>query len=63
VRKKLAQLEVKHDRIWVSFHPSRWREVERLTGKAMVPVIVDVDRVINESEVICKYLEENYGKR
>lgn len=61
VRKKLRQLGVKHEKIWVGFHPSRWAEVEKLTGKAMVPVIVDNDKVINESEVICQYLEEHYG--
>ena len=63
VRRKLAQLGVEYDKIWVSFHPGRWREVEELTGKAMVPVLVDGDKVINESEVICEYLEEKYGKR
>ena len=62
VRKKLGRLGVEHEKVWVGFHPSRWQEVEKLTGKAMVPVIVDGDKVINESEVICKYLEESYGK-
>jgi glutathione S-transferase len=62
VRKKLRQLDVKHKKIWVSFHPDRWVEVEKLTGKAMVPVLIDGDRVINESAVICDYLEENYGR-
>jgi glutathione S-transferase len=61
VRKKLRQLGVEHEKVWVGFHPSRWQEVEKLTGKAMVPVIVDGDKVINESEVICEYLDENYG--
>ncbi len=62
VRKKLRQLGIKYDRVWVGFHPRRWAEVEELTGKAMVPVLVDGDRVINESAVICEYLEAHYGK-
>ena len=62
VRKKLRQLGVEHERVWVGFHPDRWQEVEKLTGKAMVPVLVDGDKVINESDVICDYLDENYGK-
>ena len=61
-RAKLRRLGVRHEKIWVGFHPSRWEEVEKLTGKAMVPVLVDGDKVINESDVICEYLEENYGK-
>jgi glutathione S-transferase len=61
VRRKLKELGVECERVWVGFHPSRWAEVERLTGKAMVPVIVDGDRVINESAVICEYLEKEYG--
>lgn len=61
VRKKLSRLGIKHEKIWVGFHPSRWEEVEKLTGKAMVPVLVDGDMAINESEVICEYLEKNYG--
>lgn len=61
VRKKLSRLGIKHEKIWVGFHPSRLKEVERLTGKAMVPVLVDGDMAINESEVICEYLEKNYG--
>ncbi|RJP75271.1 MAG: glutaredoxin [Candidatus Abyssobacteria bacterium SURF_17] len=60
VRKKLRQLGIKHERVWVGFHPDRWAEVEQLTGKAMVPVLVDGEKVINESAVICDYLEENY---
>lgn len=62
VRVKLKRLGIEHEKVWVSFHPSRWTEVEKLTGKAMVPVIVDGDKVVNESEAICEYLEENYGK-
>lgn len=62
VRKKLRRLGVRHEKVWVGFHPSRWEEVEKLTGKAMVPVLVDGDKVINESDVICEYLEKNYGK-
>ncbi|MBI4832952.1 MAG: glutathione S-transferase N-terminal domain-containing protein [Candidatus Lindowbacteria bacterium] len=61
VRRKLRQLGLKHERVWVGFQPKRWSEVERLTGKAMVPVLVDGDKIINESEVICDYLENNYG--
>ena len=62
VRKKLRQLKIKHKRVWVGFHSGRWAEVEKLTGKAMVPVLVDGDKVITESAVICEYLETNYGK-
>ncbi len=60
VRRKLKQLGVEYEGIWVGFHPRRWAEVEQLTGKAMVPVLVDGDKVINESAVICNYLENNY---
>jgi glutaredoxin 3 len=63
VRKKLKQLNIDHEKVWVGFHPSRWAEVEKLTGKAMVPVLVDGDKVINESAVICDYLEKTYGRR
>lgn len=61
VRKKLRQLGIKHEKVSVGFHPSRWAEVERLTGKAMVPVLVDGEKIMNESAVICDYLEDNYG--
>lgn len=61
VRKKLKRLGIDYEKVWVGFHPGRWQEVERLTGKAMVPVLLDGDRVINESAVICDYLEKNYG--
>jgi len=62
VRRKLKLLGVGYERVWVGFHPARWAEVERLTGKQMVPVLVDGERAINESEVICEYLEKNYGR-
>ncbi len=61
VRKKLRQLGVGYEKVWVGFHSRRWEEVEQLTGKARVPVLVDEDKALNESEVICEYLEENYG--
>jgi len=61
VRRKLRQFGVPYQRVWVGFHPKRWAEVERLTGKQMVPVLVDDGRAINESDVICEYLEKNYG--
>ena len=61
VRKKLRRLGVEYETVWVGFHPSRLAEVKRLTGKAMVPALVDGDTILNESEVICQYLEERYG--
>lgn len=60
VRRKLRRLGIAYEGIWVGFHPRRWAEVEKLTGKAMVPVLVDDDKIINESAVICDYLENNY---
>ena len=61
VRKRLRQLGVAYDAVWVGFHPKRWAEVEKLTGEQMVPVLVDGGQAINESKVICEYLERNYG--
>jgi glutathione S-transferase len=63
VRKKLKQLGVSYEQVWVGFHPHRWAEVEKLTGKAMVPVLVDGDKVVTESMVICDYLDEKYGQQ
>ncbi len=61
VRRKLRHLDVACEKVWVGFHPSRWAEVERLTGKAMVPVLIDGEKVITESAVICEYLESGPG--
>jgi len=58
VRKKLRQLNIRHEKVWVGFHSARWAEVQRLTGKTMVPVLVDGETVITESAVICDYLEK-----
>ena len=40
VRRKLAQLGVEYDKIWVSFHPNRWREVEELTRNNTGTIII-----------------------
>lgn len=36
------------------------REVEEISGQGLVPVIVDGERVINDSQKIIDYLNENY---
>ena len=65
VRNKLEELDVSN----VS-HPSlqgsRNRErAKKLTAEVQFPLLVDTDRnvVMIESDDICKYLEEHYGKR
>lgn len=36
------------------------RKVKEISGQGLVPVIVDGERVINDSQVIIDYLNENY---
>jgi glutathione S-transferase len=43
---------------WVDIDPTDRSEVERVSGQPLVPVLVDGERVIADSTVIIRYLEE-----
>jgi len=43
---------------WVDVDPADRTEVDRVSGQSLVPVLVDGDRVVNDSTAILRYLEE-----
>jgi glutathione S-transferase len=43
---------------WVDVDPADRTEVDRASGQSLVPVLVDGDRVVNDSTEILRYLEE-----
>jgi len=43
---------------WVDVDPADRTEVDRVSGQSLVPVLVDGDRVVNDSTEILRYLEE-----
>ena len=42
---------------WIDVDPAERREVERVSGQSLVPVLVDDGRVVFDSTVILRYLE------
>ncbi|MFB6202974.1 MAG: glutathione S-transferase N-terminal domain-containing protein [Candidatus Nanohaloarchaea archaeon] len=62
VRKKLTQMQI--DFIARQVEPNgRREEVKELTGETQVPALKDPNtgKVMNESDDIIEYLEEQYG--
>jgi glutathione S-transferase len=43
---------------WVDVDPADRTDVDRVSGQSLVPVLVDGDRVVNDSTEILRYLEE-----
>jgi len=43
---------------WIDLDPADRSEVERLSGQSLVPVLIDDGRVVADSTVILRYLEE-----
>ncbi len=62
VKKHLARLDLEFVEIQVPRF-RRWRkDVQRLSGQRQVPVLVDGERVIADSQTICEYLSAQYGR-
>jgi glutathione S-transferase len=56
-------LALAHKRIavdWLDVDPDDRREVVRVSGQELVPVLVDGDHVLSDSPVILEYLEERF---
>lgn len=58
VRKKLDELGL--DFVVRTIDPDNRERVEEVSGQQEVPVLVDGEEVIKDSEKIINYLEENY---
>ena len=48
---------------WIDVDPDDRREVERVSGQPLVPVLVDDGRVVADSTKIMRYLEQRYPAR
>jgi len=57
-RVSLALAHKRLDIEWVDVDPADRTEVDRVSGQSLVPVLVDGDRVVNDSTEILRYLEE-----
>ena len=57
----LAHKGLEAESVWVD--PADRREVRRVSGQPLVPVLVDGDEVIPDSTRILGYLEEHYPQR
>lgn len=63
VKDVLAQLGLEYDEIQVAPFRMMRKEVKRLSGQRRVPVLVDGEHVIADSQAICGYLASRYGSR
>lgn len=61
VKKHLARLHLDYHEVHVPRLRALRRTVQQLSGQKRVPVLVDGDRVVADSQVICAYLTERYG--
>ena len=62
VKRHMDRLGLEYQQIQVlPFHGMR-KAVKRLSGQTGVPVLLDGDRVIVDSQIICDYLSTNYGR-
>lgn len=61
VRRKLDKLGLEYNSIRVSRSRKNRTEIIELSGQSLVPIIVDDGKVVNDSAVIVRYLEEKYG--
>jgi len=57
----LAHKGIEAESVWID--PSDRREVRRVSGQPLVPVLVDGDEVVADSTRILEYLEEHYQQR
>jgi uncharacterized protein (DUF302 family)/glutaredoxin len=60
VRAKLTALGVNYELVNVPASPKKRREVEKVAGTTAIPVLVDGERVISDSNEAISYLEREY---
>jgi glutaredoxin/uncharacterized protein (DUF302 family) len=60
VRAKLTELGVDYEVVNVSASAKRREELEEVAGTKAIPVLVDGERVISDSEEAISYLEQEY---
>ena len=58
VKDRLKELGLEFEIVIVPFSHHRRKIVQELSGQSLVPVIVDGDEVINDSQMILKYLSK-----
>ena len=60
VRAKLTELGIDYEIVNVSASGKRRAELEEVAGTKAIPVLVDGDRIITDSDEAISYLEHNY---
>lgn len=63
VKAQLKRLGLSYEEIKVPRFRGFRRQVQRLSGQNRVPVLVDGEKVIADSVVICNYLAQQYGSK
>ena len=63
VREKLAELGIIYEKIEVPSEREKRKEVFKLSGQYLVPVLHDGDTILSDEDEIIEYLERVYGKR
>ena len=61
VRAKLTELGVDYELVNVAASSKRRGELEKVAGTTAIPVLVDGERVVSDSDEAISYLEEKYG--
>ena len=63
VRAKLTELGIDYELVNVPASSNRRRDLEKLAGTTAIPVLVDGQNVISDSDEALSYLEKKYGAK
>ena len=58
---KLEDLGLEYEEVEVPANHSRRKEVQKVSGQAYVPVLIDGNKVLDDENEIIDYLEKEYN--
>ena len=62
VQRKLAELDLPYEAVEVPAERQLRKEVFKVSGQYLVPVLIDGDAVLDDENKIIQHLETRYGK-